>query len=135
MRTTTDILAQLERAGLVPFIVDVDPSNGESSSISGRLRCDVVPVLDTDPRFASGVLYQLHKDVGGHLTEFRSHTGALGWGSLQIVIDKRTGRFHADLDEFNPYQDLVNFGGHSFKEVIPYLFRKLFRRARKGSGT
>lgn len=52
-------------------------------------------------------------------------TGTFGDGILQIVIDQDTGRFHVDVDRFNPYEDVVNFFGHTFAEVLPNLFRRI----------
>jgi hypothetical protein len=80
--------------------------------------------LAQDPRFASGVLYAMHTDVGEHLEDYRSFTGALGKGSLQIVVDRQTGRAYADVDRFSPYGDVVGFLGHAFGEVIPNWFKK-----------
>lgn len=128
MRTTTDILGQLERAGLLSYVISQSPSE-DGTSISGYMRTDVIAALvKDDARFVSGPLYQLHRDVGGDLAEYRSFRGNLGSGSLQIVIDQKTGHFHCDVDTFNPYQDVVNFFGHAFGEVLPYGLRKLFRR-------
>jgi hypothetical protein len=126
MRLATDILAQLQGAGLTDYIAELDPSHAESA-VHGRMRVDVVARLSTDARFASGVLYQLHRDVGANLTEFRAYPGEIGDGSLQIVIDKTTGRFYADIDRFNPYADVVNAGGHAFVEVLPNWLRAMGR--------
>ena len=126
MRRAEDVRAQLEAAGLTPYLVDTSASD---HAVSGRMRITAINVLRADPRFASGLLYQLHKDVGEDLTEFRAHPGEIGKGSLQIVIDKQTGRFYADIDGFSPYSDVVNWIGHAFGEVVPSFFRKVFRRA------
>jgi len=128
MSRATEIHAQLTAAGLSPYLVDTAASE---YAVSGRLRIEAINVLRGDPRFASGLLYQLHKDVGKHLTEFRAHPGELGPGSLQIVIDKTTGRFYADIDRFNPYSDLVNSIGHAFGEVVPGWLKKVFRRGKR----
>jgi hypothetical protein len=81
--------------------------------------------LKNDPNFANGWLYGFHRDVGDNLADFRSFTGTFGDGSLQIVMDRYTGNFWIDVDRFNPYQDVVNFFGHAFVEVLPNLFKKL----------
>ncbi len=109
------------------YVTDLEPC-GDECGVTGHIREDVLPLLTADVRFATGDLYQLHRDVGDHLTEFRSYRGALGSGSLQMVIDTRTGRFYADIDRFNPYADLVNILGHTFGEVLPHFFNHLFRR-------
>ena len=82
-----------------------------------QLIVEVLSHLRADDRFKEGLFYGLHRDVGHALTDFRSFRGALGEGSLQIVIDKETGRFYADVDKWNPYADVVNFIGHTC-EVI-----------------
>jgi hypothetical protein len=41
-------------------------------------------------------------------------------------MDRYTGHFYADVDRFNPYQDVVNAFGHVFGEVLPHLFRRIF---------
>jgi hypothetical protein len=130
MSRADEIRAQLEKAGLTPYLLDADPSSHEYA-VTGRFRVTAINALRADTRFASGLLYQLHRDVGQHLTEFRAHPGELGQGSLQIVIDKTTGRFYADLDKYNPYTDLVNSIGHAFGEVIPGWLKKMFRRTPK----
>lgn len=129
MRTSTEVHAQLERAGLLPFIQTFDGSDGVS--ISGYMSLFALRKLEGDNRFRSGPLHLMHGEVGAHRIEFRADPGELGDGSLQIVIDKKTGHFHADVDQFSPYTDLANFVGHAVGEVLPYVLKKLFRRKRK----
>lgn len=80
--------------------------------------------LVADGSFAKGALYGFHINEvpGGNLTDIRSYTGTFGDGSLQIVVSANSLNFYADVDRFNPYQDLVNFFGHTFLEVLPGLF-------------
>jgi hypothetical protein len=92
------------------------------------MRLSAIRALRADGRFAEGMLYGLHTDVGEDLTDFRSYRGTFGRGSLQIVIDKRTGAFYADIDQWNPYADVVNWVGHAFGEVVPHWFRKAGQR-------
>lgn len=96
----------------------------EDAAVRFRLTDAGLTRLQQDDRFASGILHGLHADVGEDRADFRSHTGALGKGSLQIVVDKQTGRAYADVDRFSPYSDVVGFLGHAFGEVIPGWFRK-----------
>lgn len=42
------------------------------------------------------------------------------------MISAATGNFHIDVDRFNPYQDVANFFGHAFIEVLPSLFKAWF---------
>jgi len=118
------VLEQLDAAGVLSQSLSLEE---REASVVGRLPLMVIGQLRADERFAEGPLYKLHADVGEDLTEFRSYRGTLGRGSLQIVIDKETGRFYADVDAFNPYADLVNFVGHS-SEVVAGVWRKLRRR-------
>ncbi len=83
-------------------------------------------LMSDTAEFANGVLYGFHTSVGRDLHDFRSFTGTFGDGSLQIVMDRNTGAFYADVDRFNPYQDVVNVFGHVFGEVLPHLFRRIF---------
>lgn len=117
-------LWQLEKAGYLKQAIDFDY---DEKAVTGVFRFDVFSQLSNDPRFAEGELHHLHPDVGENLRDFRSYNGSLGRGSLQIVLDEKTGRFYADIDAWNPYQDLVNFLGHT-GEVIGGFFRKLRRR-------
>lgn len=119
MPNASDAYAQLKASGYLPDHTDVI-----GAGIVGHLDTDTIAALDGDPRFASGVLYGLHRDVGAHLQDFRAFSGTFGKGSLQIVVDHVTGRFYADVDNFNPYQDVVGFLGHAFGEVIPMWFRR-----------
>lgn len=88
-------------------------------SVTGRCELRMVAhVLRVDKRFHEGALHRLHADVGKHRTDFRSFKGEVCPGSLQVVVDLKSGRFYADIDGWNPYQDLVNWVGHTFGEVI-----------------
>lgn len=103
----------------------------EGDGCRGTMQLEALPKLQRDTnRFASGILYGLHEDVGNHLHDFRSYRGQFGEGSLQIVIDDQTGAFWADVDEFSAYQDVVNAVGHSFGEVIPHWIQRLWRKVR-----
>jgi len=67
------------------------------------------------------------KDVGTTFPiDYRSITGRISQVSLQVVINpKNLQRGYADFDRFNPYQDLAGFFGHTFLEVVPFVFRRL----------
>jgi hypothetical protein len=88
--------------------------------------------LANDKRFVSGLFYGLHRDVGPHLKDYRSHTGSFGRGSLQITFSETTGQAYADVDRWSPYSDVVGFVGHA-GEVIggSGWFKKVFRRGKK----
>lgn len=122
MRTSgADVVRQLKQSGALlhaPGALEV-----EAYSVRGRTGLLMVVQLRRDSRFAEGTLHRLHADVGTNLTDFRSHRGAFGKGSLQIVVDLTTGQFYADVDLFSPYTDLVNFMGHT-GEVIAGWWRK-----------
>ena len=131
--TSSDVHDQLEKAGLLPFVRTLDGSDGVS--INGTMTIFAVNKLRADPRFREGVLGELHPEVGRPRADFRTDPGTLGKGSLQVVINERTGRFHADLDRWSPYRDLVNFFGHAFGEVLPGLFRRKPKEQRVGDET
>lgn len=121
-----DIREQLERAGYLSYVASYTP---EGRGWRGRIDLEVISLLDRDDRFAKGLLYGLHLDVGDgrNLVDYRSYTGALGRGSLQIVIDRDTGDCWIDVDRHCPYEDVVRFIGHA-GEVIAGFFAWLFRR-------
>lgn len=114
-----EILAAIEAAGLTKHLLSF--SYGRDK-LMGIMALAAIEQLRQDPRFVEGPLHLLHH-VGEDPTEFRSHRGELVRKSLQVVVDKKTGRFEADLDKFSPYSDLVSWFGHA-GEVIGGLFRK-----------
>jgi YD repeat-containing protein len=118
----TNVDWQLWNSGYWDYIIDIQWTG---KGYRGTMDPAVFDWLKNDPNFANGWLYGFHRDVGDNLADFRSYTGTFGDGSLQIVMDRYTGNFWIDVDRFNPYQDVVNFFGHTFVEVLPHLFRKL----------
>ena len=72
--------------------------------------------------FRKGRLHNSHKDVGPARVDYRSFRGALGSGSMQIVISTTTRVVFIDMDRFNPYEDLASFIGHAW-EVARNRFR------------
>lgn len=114
--TGQQVFDALDAARCWPFIKDyvIGPV-----SVSGHCELRMVAhVLRRDPRFHEGSLHYLHVDVGTRRTDFRSYKGMVCRGSLQVVVDLATGRFYADIDGWNPYQDLVNWFGHAVGEVL-----------------
>ena len=63
--------------------------------------------------FRRGILHSRHKDIGPKRVDYRSNRGSLGAGSLQVVFSKLTGVVFIDMDDFNPYEDVVSFLGHA----------------------
>lgn len=112
------VLTQLQAAGYTPYVRSLQLT-AQEEGWRGRMDLRVIDVLRRDNRFTEGFFYGLHADVGENLTEFRSFRGKIGPGSMQIVIDQRTGQFYVDVDKFDPYQDLANACGHLFGEVVP----------------
>lgn len=104
---------QLEASGYFPEMFTAKLI--EERAVSGRVRLLMVDQLRKDARFAKGGLHRLHPEVGKNRIDFRAWSGTFGKGSLQIVIDKKTGRCHCDIDLFNPYQDVVNIVGHAYE--------------------
>ena len=118
-----EVLEQMACAGLMPYLRTLHV-NGQK--VQGTAKLSLLQVLRQDIRFVEGPLHKLHR-VGDHPTEFRSHTGELCPGSLQIVVDKRTGVFEADIDKFSPYSDAVGAVGHAGEVVVPFL-KKIGRK-------
>ena len=135
MTKTDQVRAQLDAAGLTPFLRE--STSPEDGKLTGRVRLLAIPHLRRDPRFQEGIWHFLHASVGKPRTEFRSNRGELIEGSqnsLQLVINLQTGAFDADLDRYNT-QDVVNIVGHMFGEVVPNWFRKTFGRKPKEQRT
>jgi len=115
------VVLQLSEAG---YITDFKHYAENGETLLGIVDLAMIERLKADPRFAHGVFYGLHRDVGEDLIDFRSHTGVLGQGSLQLVIDKKTGQCYCDVDRHSPYSDAVGIVGHLFGEVLPGLFKR-----------
>ena len=85
----------------------------------------LVSYLKTNGCFLSGSGYGYHKrQVRGpgperRYSDSRSVRSGGSTGSLQFVLGEIG---YADLDRYNPYQDVLNFFGHLFWEVAPYEF-------------
>lgn len=127
-RRQHEVVLQLIEAGYLKDFVTYNVSQGET--LLGTLRDPgaVIDRLREDPRFANGVFYGLHRDVGNDLIDFRAYSGEIkdSVGSLQLVIDKKTGNAYADIDGYNPYQDVVSTIGH-LGELGKHLWRKIKR--------
>ena len=117
----TEVGRQLLLAGLAQhlYFVDVTPTTVRARAYPGLLHA-----LRADERFASGGLHHLHPEVGSDRADFRSYRGTFGRGSLQIVVDLQTGAFYADVDQWNPYEDVVNWVGHA-GEVLKGWWKRL----------
>ena len=114
----------MNASGLGQYFTNVT-SEGNNASFHGQVTdpAGLLNALQTDSDFKCGVLYGFHTDLGSSLVDCRSITGTFGDGSLQIVFSQDSTNFHFDVDRFNPYQDVVNFLGHAFLEVLPHWFR------------
>lgn len=119
----TEAHRQLEKAGYLLFLTGVDCS--VESCVRAKADLRIVTVLRGDRRFKEGIGHLLHVDVGTHRLDFRGHRNEFGKGSLQIVIDKKTGVFYSDVDAFSPYSDLIGLFGHA-AEVIRNRWRRWF---------
>jgi hypothetical protein len=118
----SEVLTQVRQAGYQRHFTKIEV---HELSLAGHVRPDTVECLRADTRFAKGGLHRLHPEVEPPRIDFRAWSGAFGKGSLQIVISKRTGRCHCDVDRFNPYQDVVNIVGHAY-EVIDGWWKRLW---------
>lgn len=126
--TGSEVLDRIEEAG---YLGDVIECEIHESSVSGRCTLALILKLRKDERFAECPFNHLHPNVGNPRTGFRAHRDELGSGSLQLVINKRTGQFEADVDRFPSGSDLVGQVSHLAAEVIWPRITGLFRRKRK----
>jgi hypothetical protein len=124
-----EAVQQLDVAGYLGHVSSDMETHG-STGLRFSVDLAVLPLLEQDERFGQGFLHGLHKDIGKDLTDFRSFNGKLGRGSLQIVVDRKTGNAYMDIDHHNPYNDLVRFVGHS-GEVAGHFLGRLWRRVRR----
>lgn len=109
------VLDQLSAAGLLPHIL---PASNYPRQFKGvGLLPEMIDCLRRHPSMLEGEWHWLHPSVGFPRTEFRSITGSLGPGSLQVVINTETGAFEADVDLHNT-QDVVNIVAHLGGEVL-----------------
>lgn len=116
-----EVLRQLMAAGLHPCCHDIQVRDVYLRFVLSDVGRALLAI---DSRFARGVLHGLHADVGPNREDYRSHTGSLGRGSLQIVVDRMTGAAYADVDRWSPYSDVVGMVGHA-GEVIGGWFKRL----------
>jgi hypothetical protein len=126
------ILDQLDRAGYRRYLTVTEQTDRH---VKGTMDLAVLEQLQRDGRFAQGCLHYLHQDVGKDRTDFRSFRGAFGKGSLQLVIDRKTGNAYADIDGWNPYEDVVGQVGHSFVDVLPPWIQAGWRWFRRKSAS
>lgn len=120
--SSQDVLQQITDAGYLEYFqsyVEVPARR----AVIGFVKPGVVAKLKLDDRFCSGPWHLLHADVGEPRCEFRSHTGKLGKGSVQWVINTETGACYCDIDRFSPYSDLVGLVGHA-GEVVGGWFKR-----------
>jgi hypothetical protein len=130
--TECEVLRQLQRSGYFPACFNRYSLSADGKTLIGNVDITLIGLLKDDAHFANGNFYGYHRDLGADLIDFRSHTGSLGDGSLQGVIEQTTGDCYWDVDQFSPYADLVGVFGHLFGEVMPHSirsgWRKVFRR-------
>lgn len=125
--TDCEVIRQLTKSGYFPHVFNRYTVSEDGATLVGNVQVGLVDLLKLDAKFANGNFYGLHRDVGGALIDFRSYNGAFGKGSMQLVISQATGDCYADIDDHNPYQDLVRFVGHT-GELVSHAFKRLFRR-------
>src|SRR6476646_1432073 len=104
----------LRRYGVLPAAESVRGS-GSGITFAFADRDNALNILSQRALFAQGPLGILHSKVlGGVVTEFRSYRKQRPY-SLHVVIGK-TGRIFADLDRFNPYQNIQQLIMHGVVE-------------------
>ena len=120
---TNDVIRQLGDAGVLPFLVTplMNGLNAEGKvEVRAIAKPELLKFLKKDPRWKSGPGWRKHRDVGDDLIDFRAIGGSFGVGSPQIVLDKKTNAFYADIDEESPYDDVVGLLKHNLR----ILFKK-----------
>lgn len=125
--TSGDTLEQLAAAGVLPFLgeyhVDGKNVDGAVVDLDGLLAH-----LRKHPEFKEGIFAGKHrKKLGPKRCDFRSHTGSLGYGSLQVAVGCERRRVHADIDHHGSYTDVVGQLGHLY-EVVRNRFNRWFGR-------
>jgi RHS repeat-associated protein len=105
--------------GLADYIEDYsyDPA---TRSFTVSFKDGVEDFLADSPYFAGPGFAIEHLDVGS--VDYRAYTGLTGSLSMQIVLSGAGPggvRFgYIDFDRYNPYQDVVSFFKHLFREVL-----------------
>jgi hypothetical protein len=123
-RREHEVVLQLSDAGYLDYFLSYSESEGET--LMGVIKLEAIEKLRKDARFANGIFYGLHRNVGNDLIDFRGYNGTFGVGSLQLVCDKKTGATYADIDAHNPYEDVVRLVGHT-GELVRHLWRRIWR--------
>lgn len=126
----SEVLDRIEEAG---YFGEIIACVVHDAHVSGRCTTALIHKLRRDERFQECPFNHLHPKVGKPRTGFRAHRDELGSGSLQIVINKRTGDFEADIDRFPSGSDLAGQVSHLAVEVIWPRLKGLFKRTRKGA--
>ena len=125
-RIQNDTVVALRTYGVLPV---TESLRGSGSGIVFEFAhpVDAMAVLRQRGLFAQGPLGILHSKVlGGVVTEYRSYRKVRPY-SLHVVIGK-TGKVFADLDRFNPYQNIRHLIMHGVVEVAPHLLLLALRR-------
>ena len=116
----------IETSGLLPFVTGlrwhergfyghVKDLNAFAAYLESRLH------KGTGGIFRKGFLHSRHKDIGPKRVDYRSNRGSLGAGSMQVVFSRLTGMVFIDMDDFNPYEDVVSFFGHAREVCVNRL--------------
>lgn len=117
----TELGRQLLVSGVAQYLSAVEIA---SEILHGHASVALVPYLRAHTDFAEGPLHELHRDVGPARHDFRSYRGSFGPGSLQIVYSPVTRQVYADIDQWNPYADVVGYVGHSVEVVRGWWRRR-----------
>ena len=120
-----DVIDRIEEAG---YLGDIIEREIHGSHVTGRCTLALIHKLRRDERFQECPFNHLHPNVGKPRTGFRAHRDELGSGSLQIVINKRTGQFEADCDRFPSGSDVAGAVSHLAVEVIWPRLKGLFKK-------
>lgn len=110
----------VDQIARTPFWPHISSFYPDGDGCRGILAPAGQALLDADARFLHGPFSWLHPDIPTPRHDYRAIKGAVGKGSMQIVVSDATGEFWCDIDQFSAYQDVVNLVGHLFGEVIPH---------------
>lgn len=114
------VIVQLARAGYLATDFKRD-GPAVRLTLDGTLR----ERLDVDARFLHDPIFKANhvRDVGTPARGYRALRGTFGPGTVQVVVNSETGAAYADIDSWNPAEDVVGAVGH-LVEVVSGWWRR-----------
>jgi hypothetical protein len=134
------VMTYLRRAGLLQFVDRTITSHGSGASFHVTFpfrddeasRAEVLAILRNTKVFEEGPLGDGHVKAvraseRSEAADFRSFNGALGYWSLEVMINRKTFLGYADIDRFDIYGGLAPAAGHVFLELFPHKIIDIMR--------